>query len=430
MKKINNVRICIIGAGYVGLPLAVAFARKFSVVAIDKDVQRITSLRNFFDQTEEVSEAELKEVMRKSSDNRPGLYLTSDITEAADSDVFVVTVPTPLDEFKSPDLGPLINASLSVGSVMRRNSIVIFESTVYPGCTEEICVPRLEQASGLSFGKDFYCGYSPERINPGDKNKKLKDIPKVTSGSDEVTRRFVDDLYNQIIDAGTHSAPSIKVAEASKVVENCQRDLNISFFNELAVICDRLDMSVYEVIEAASSKWNFVRMVPGLVGGHCIGVDPYYLVHKAQSVGYHPDVILSGRRVNESMPRFIVSKLVRLMIQHDLSIRGKDVLILGLTFKENCHDLRESKSFALAEEFESYKFNVHLHDPWAFPEEVVRESGRTVVASLGRYDIIVLAVAHESFLSMDFPSLLKDDKGIIFDLKNSLKIKNLKVYTL
>ncbi|MBC8303665.1 MAG: nucleotide sugar dehydrogenase [Pelagibacterales bacterium] len=417
------MKITIVGLGYVGLPLAVAFAKKFSVVGYDINKLRISELNQAIDQTKEVNLQELKSVLIASSDeNVNGLYLSSDKKDIKDSEIYIITVPTPITKAKSPDLLPLISASNLVGKFISKGNIVIYESTVYPGCTEEECVPILEKESGLKFNKDFFCGYSPERINPGDKINTLTKIKKVTSGSNTATAIIVDELYNNIIDAGTHLASSIKVAEASKVIENAQRDLNISFVNELALIFDRIGIDTNEVLEAAATKWNFLYYKPGLVGGHCISVDPYYLAYKAESLGYHPAVLLSGRRVNDQMASFVVSKMIKLMINKGCKIKESNILILGVTFKENCPDIRNSKIIDVYKELVSYGLSVDIHDPISDAKEVKLEWEIELVKdiSIKNYDGVLFAVAHDVFLTDQYKSLVTED-CVIFDLKNIIK---------
>lgn len=427
IQEVNNravldqVNIAIIGLGYVGLPLAVEFAKKYKVIGFDIDAVRIDELKSGRDRTQEVNELDLKSVLESLPETSNGLAFSSTIEELKECNTFIVTVPTPIDSFKFPDLSFLKKASTMIGSVLKSGDIVIYESTVYPGCTEEECVPVLEETSGLKFNQDFYVGYSPERINPGDKIRTLPQIQKVTSGSTPEIANRVDDLYRSIIIAGTHKAPSIKVAEASKAIENAQRDVNISFVNELALIFDRLGIDTNDVIEAAGTKWNFLKYKPGLVGGHCIGVDPYYLTYKAQSVGYHPQVILSGRRVNDNMGSFIANKVVKMMIQKDIPVKNSNALILGITFKENCPDIRNTRVVDIYEELVSYGVKVDVCDPWADKEEVNRVYGIECIDEIGnnRYSAIILAVAHNEFLKLNFGNII-DDKGIIFDSKSCL----------
>lgn len=405
-------KIGIIGLGYVGLPLSVEFGKTIPVVGFDINGARIQELIAGRDRTGEVSIEELK----------ASKYLTfsTDVKQLAESNYFIVTVPTPVDEFKQPDLRPLIGASKTVGSVLKKGDIVIYESTVYPGCTEEVCVPELEKASGLKFNKDFFCGYSPERINPGDKQNRLTTIKKITSGSTPEVALLVDALYRKIIKAGTHAASSIKVAEAAKVIENSQRDLNIAFVNELALIFERMGIDTQEVLAAAGTKWNFLPFRPGLVGGHCIGVDPYYLTHKAEGLGYRPEVILSGRRINDNMGIHIANRVVKLMAQHDLPIKGGKVLVLGLTFKENCPDIRNSKVVDVIAELKTFGMAVDIYDPHANAEEVKHEYGLSLTLSLDHpYHAIILAVGHNEFKSLPWDRIRKDNT-VVYDVKGFL----------
>ena len=407
-----NPSIAIIGLGYVGFPLAVEFGKQYPTLGFDIDATRISELNRGYDRTQEVSDAQLKASSQ--------LKFSSELNDLSACNTFIVTVPTPIDHFKKPDLGPLLKASEMIGSVLKKGDVVIYESTVYPGCTEEDCVPVLEKRSGLKFNEDFFCGYSPERINPGDKVNTLTKIKKVTSGSTPEIADWVDQLYRSIIVAGTHKASSIKVAEASKAIENAQRDVNISFVNELALIFDRMGIDTSEVLEAAGTKWNFLNFKPGLVGGHCIGVDPYYLLHKSESLGYYPQVILSGRRVNDNMGLFVANKLVKLLIQKGKKIGGAKTLMLGITFKENCPDIRNSRVVDIYRELSDFGMEVDVYDPWANKAEVKKEHGIDLVADLGaKYDAIVLTVAHQEFLNLPYASL-KAENGIIFDIKSVL----------
>jgi UDP-N-acetyl-D-galactosamine dehydrogenase len=404
--------IAVIGLGYVGFPLAVEFGKLYPTLGFDIDQARIAELQKGFDRTQEVSESQLAASV--------SLRFSSQAQDLRACNTFIVTVPTPIDHFKKPDLSPLIKASEMIGRVLKKGDIVIYESTVYPGCTEEDCVPVLEKFSGLVFNQDFFCGYSPERINPGDKVNTLTKIKKVTSGSTPEVAEQVDALYRSIIQAGTHKASSIQVAEASKAIENAQRDVNISFVNELALIFDRMGIDTTEVLEAAGTKWNFLNFKPGLVGGHCIGVDPYYLLHKSESLGYYPQVILSGRRVNDNMGIFVANKLVKLMIQKGKKIGGARTLMLGITFKENCPDIRNSRVVDIYKELIDFGMEVDVYDPWANAEEVEKEHGISLATKLGEaYDAIVLTVAHGDFLDLPFPRLKAPD-GIIFDIKSVL----------
>lgn len=405
-------KIGIIGLGYVGLPLAVEFGKVMPVVGFDINSERIEELRNGIDRTKEVTAEELSA--------SAGLSYSSDPKDLHDVNYFIVTVPTPVDDFKKPDLRPLESASRTVGSVLKKGDIVIYESTVYPGCTEEVCVPVLEKISGLKFNKDFFCGYSPERINPGDKVHRVTNIKKITSGSTPEVADKVDSLYRKIVTAGTHKASSIKVAEAAKVIENSQRDINIAFVNELSLIFDRIGIDTTEVLEAAGTKWNFLPFKPGLVGGHCIGVDPYYLTHKAESLGYHPQVILSGRRINDNMGVHIASSVIKLMATHNLPINQADVLVLGITFKENCPDIRNSKVVDVIRELKSYGTNVDIYDPQADAEEVRHEYGLSMTNKLNKkYHAVVLSVSHDEFKTLNWNSL-RHPNAVVYDVKGFL----------
>jgi UDP-N-acetyl-D-glucosamine/UDP-N-acetyl-D-galactosamine dehydrogenase len=412
----NDERICIVGLGYVGLPLAVAFASKYRVTGFDVNPTRIKELAEGRDRTGELSSADLAAASGK-------LEFTTDIERIRGCSVYIVTVPTPVDDHKSPDLSPVEKASGTVGKVLKKGDLVVYESTVYPGCTEEVCVPILEGGSGLRFNVDFFCGYSPERINPGDKEHTVRKIKKVTSGSTPEAADRVDALYSSIIDAGTHRASSIKVAEAAKVIENSQRDINIAFVNELALIFSKMGIDTSEVLEAASTKWNFLPFKPGLVGGHCIGVDPYYLTYKAESLGYHAQVILSGRRINDDMGFYIVERTIKLMIGKGHKIHGSRVLVLGMTFKENCPDIRNSRVIDIVRELADYGCIVDIYDPWADPKEVEKEYGMKMLPKgelpERAYEGIVLAVAHREFLSIDLKKKLKAE-GVIYDVKSVL----------
>ncbi|MBV9962060.1 MAG: nucleotide sugar dehydrogenase [Parafilimonas sp.] len=415
-------RIAIIGLGYVGLPLAMEFAKCFSVIGFDIDEARITELNKGNDHTLEADIKELKKLKKKKNDSKKGLFFTSNLKEIKTATVFIITVPTPIDRYNSPDLSYLLKASEEVGSVLKPNDVVIYESTVYPGCTEEECVPVLEKISGLKFNKDFFAGYSPERINPGDKINTLPTIKKVTSGSTPAVADKIDELYKVIVKAGTHKAPSIKVAEASKAIENAQRDVNISFVNELALIFDKIGIDTNEVLEAAGTKWNFLKFKPGLVGGHCISVDPYYLAYKAVSLGYHPQVILSGRRINDLMGQFVANKVVKLMIEKGHKIKSSNALIMGITFKENCPDIRNSKVIDIYHELKQFGLNVDIYDPWVNAQQAENEFNVDVLSEIDsskNYTAIVVAVAHKEFLNFDFKKYKK--KGaIIFDTKACL----------
>ncbi|MHA6249258.1 nucleotide sugar dehydrogenase [Pontibacter sp. CAU 1760] len=421
---VENAKIAVIGLGYVGLPLAIEFGKKYEVLGFDINQRRVAELAEGFDRTHEANLDMLKEVSSasESSSAGTGLRFSADVTSLQACNTFIVTVPTPIDQFKAPDLRPLLKASEMLGSILKVGDLVIYESTVYPGCTEEDCVPVLERVSGLTFNQDFFVGYSPERINPGDKINTLTKIKKVTSGSTPEIATRVNALYASIIEAGTHLASSIKVAETSKAIENAQRDVNISFINELALICDRIGIDTNDVIEAASTKWNFLKYKPGLVGGHCIGVDPYYLAHKAEALGYHPQVILSGRRVNDNMGQFVANKVVKLMINKDLKVKGARALIMGFTFKENCPDVRNTRVVDIYHELIQFGLQVDVFDPWADLEEVQQEYGIQLHKELNeavRYDAVIVTVAHNEFLSIDFKRF-KDNNAVIFDTKACL----------
>lgn len=421
-KAIENARIAIIGLGYVGLPLAIEFGKKYNVLGFDINTERVKELQNGKDRTQEADLKDLKTVMALKTGSDIGLSFSANVDDLSQYNTYIVTVPTPIDQFKAPDLMPLVKASEMLGKVLKVGDIVIYESTVYPGCTEEDCVPVLERVSGLKFNRDFFAGYSPERINPGDKINTLIKIKKVTSGSTPEIADRVDDLYRSIIEAGTHKAPSIKVAEASKAIENAQRDVNISFVNELSLIFDRIGIDTNDVIEAAGTKWNFLKYQPGLVGGHCIGVDPYYLAHKAQALGYHPQVILSGRRVNDHMGAFVADKVVKLMIQKDHKIKDSRALIMGITFKENCPDIRNTRVVDIYHELVQFGLTVDIYDPWADAEEVKHEYGLNILNAVDSnivYDAIVVAVAHNEFLKFDYQKV-KRNNGVIFDTKACL----------
>ena len=414
-------KIAIIGLGYVGLPLARLFATKFPVVGFDINTNRIAELMSGVDSTLEVDNDTLQSVLLKDSSEANGLYCTNDLKRIKDCNYFIITVPTPVDKNNRPILTPLIKASETVGSVLKQGDIVIYESTVYPGATEEDCIPVLEQVSGLKFNTDFYAGYSPERINPGDKEHTVEKILKVTSGSTPEVGVKVDDLYKSVIIAGTHLAPTIKVAEASKVIENSQRDINIAFVNELAKIFNLMDIDTHDVLEAAGTKWNFLPFKPGLVGGHCIGVDPYYLAQKAQEHGYHPEIILAGRRLNDGMGDYVASEVVKCMIKKDININGSNTLILGITFKENCPDVRNTKAVDVVNSLKSYGTNITIYDPWANEEEVMHEYGMLSSKKIPKtkFDAVVLTVAHNEFINLDF-SVLTKNSAVIYDVKNIL----------
>lgn len=410
--RLNQTKVCILGLGYVGLPLAVTFSHKLPTCGFDINLRRIQELKEHHDRTDEVSADELKKAK---------VAFTSNIEDIKDCNVFIITVPTPIDKHKNPDLTPLISASRTVGSILKKGDTVIYESTVYPGCTEEDCVPILEKHSGLVFNKDFSCGYSPERINPGDKTKGVADIKKVTSGSTPETADFVDTLYSTIITAGTHKAPSIKVAEAAKVIENTQRDINIALMNELALIFDKMDIDTQSVLDAAATKWNFLRFEPGLVGGHCIGVDPYYLTFKAQSLDYIPNIILSGRKTNDGMGKFIAEKTIKLMIKKGLSVKDSRVLLAGMTFKENCPDIRNSRVIDIYNELTEYGVKVEVYDPVAQSEEVEAEYGINMIKEpTDGYSAVILAVKHKEFRESLVKNLNKNlliSDGVIIDVK-------------
>ena len=409
--------IAVIGLGYVGLPLAHAFSAKYKVIGFDIAQWRIDELRSGHDRTLELSDAQVEEALAN------GMEFTNKLEDIAVCNTYIVTVPTPIDEHKRPDLTPLIKASESIGKVLKKGDLVIYESTVYPGATEEECVPILEKESGLKFNEDFFCGYSPERINPGDKEHTVTKILKVTSGSTPEIGKVVDDLYASVITAGTHLAPSIKVAEAAKVIENSQRDINIAFVNELAIIFNKLGIDTEAVLEAAGTKWNFLPFRPGLVGGHCIGVDPYYLTHKAQEVGHNPEIILAGRRLNDNMGIYVANQVIKLMIKKGHKIEGAKVLVLGITFKENCPDIRNSRVIDVIRELQEFGTQVDVYDPWADPKEVKAEYNLDLLSADGEtlkiegYDAIVLAVAHNDFKEMP---LQTNDKQVIYDIKSIL----------
>jgi len=414
--NLQNAKLAVIGLGYVGLPLAHAFSKRYKVIGFDIAQWRIDELRSGHDRTLELSDAQVKEAIEND------MEFTNQLEDIADCNIYIVTVPTPIDEHKRPDLTPLIKASESIGKVLKQGDIVIYESTVYPGATEEECVPVLEKVSGLKFNEDFFCGYSPERINPGDKEHTVTKILKVTSGSTPEIGKIVDDLYASVITAGTHLAPSIKVAEAAKVIENSQRDINIAFVNELAIIFNKLGIDTEAVLEAAGTKWNFLPFRPGLVGGHCIGVDPYYLTHKAQEVGHNPEIILAGRRLNDNMGIYVANQVVKLMIKKGQKIEGARVLVLGITFKENCPDIRNSRVIDVISELREFGTNVDVYDPWADPKEVKAEYNIDMLQSidqklLAEYDAIVLAVAHDEFKKI---SLQPSSKQVIYDIKSIL----------
>jgi len=440
MSKIY--KIAIVGLGYVGLPLARLFATKYPVVGFDISEERIFELNQGIDSTFEVDDENLHSVLLKENpflssensgeiekrENLVGLYCSVNINEIEDADIYIITVPTPVDKYNRPDLRPLYSSSETVGKVLKKDNIVIYESTVYPGVTEDECVPVLEKTSGLKFNEDFFVGYSPERINPGDKERTVEKILKVTSGSTPEVGRQIDDLYRTVIKAGTHLAPTIKVAEASKVIENSQRDINIAFVNELAKIFSLMDIDTHDVLEAAGTKWNFLKFKPGLVGGHCIGVDPFYLAQKAQEVGYYSELILTARRLNDSMGAFVASQVVKLMIKNDLKIKGSKILNLGITFKENCPDIRNSKAIDVITNLEDYGAQVTVYDPWANTDEVRKEYNLDCITKLReeseKYDAIILTVSHQEFLTIDLGKYLKEG-GVIYDVKGVLSKENI-----
>ncbi len=412
-------KIAVIGLGYVGLPLAVEFAKKYQVVGFDINAQRVKELRAGTDSTLEVEDPVLQSVLAKEQGpSGNGLYVTSELSEMALSNVFIVTVPTPTDKNNRPVLTPLIKASESVGKVMKKGDIVVYESTVYPGVTEDECVPILEKTSGLKMNIDFFVGYSPERINPGDKEHTVSKILKVTSGSTIESAETIDQLYKSVITAGTYKASSIKVAEAAKVIENSQRDINIAFVNELSKIFNKMGIDTHEVLAAASTKWNFLPFKPGLVGGHCIGVDPYYLAQKAQEVGYHPEIILAGRRLNDSMGSYVAAEVIKLMVKKDIPVKSAKILVLGITFKENCPDIRNTKVIDIINELTSYNTSVDVYDPWANPQEVEHEYQITSFKELpgNKYDAVVLAVAHEVYKKLNLHDIKKEN-AVVYDVK-------------
>jgi len=416
MLNVDQAKIGVIGLGYVGLPLAVEFGKLFPTVGLDINQARIAELKAGKDSSLEVEPDELAQATQ--------LSVTADVTALKDCNVYIVTVPTPIDEYKRPDLRPLISASHTVGKTLKKGDVVIFESTVYPGCTEEDCVPVMERESGLKFNQDFFAGYSPERINPGDKEHRVTSIKKVTSGSTPEVADYVDELYRRVIKAGTHKASSIRVAEAAKVIENTQRDVNIALINELALLFNRMDIDTLEVLEAAGSKWNFLPFRPGLVGGHCIGVDPYYLTHKAQQIGYHPDIILAGRRINDNMGAHVAERVLKLMTQRRIQVVDAKILVLGLTFKENCPDIRNTRAIDIVSELQGYHAKVDVYDPWANPDEADHEYGIRPIANVqpGTYDAIVLAVGHHQFKDMGSQKIraLGKAEHVLFDVKGLL----------
>ena len=424
----KKYKIAIIGLGYVGLPLAVAFAEKFKVVGFDINLSRIQELKKLNDKTLEISSEQLQKVIISDEnyvkDNYAhGLFTTMNASDLADCNFYIVTVPTPTDKFNRPVLTPLIKASETVGKVLKKGDIVVYESTVYPGVTEDECVPVLEKVSGLKFNEDFFAGYSPERINPGDKEHTVTKILKVTSGSTPEIATEIDAVYNSVITAGTHKAPSIKVAEAAKVIENSQRDINIAFVNELAKIFNLMGIDTHDVLEAAGTKWNFLKFKPGLVGGHCIGVDPYYLAQKAQELGYHPEIILAGRRLNDEMGKYVATEVIKLMLKKDIKVKNSNVLVLGFTFKEDCPDVRNTKVIDIVNELKTYEVNVTIFDPWANPEEVMHEYGVISQNEIPnkKFDALILAVSHHEFKSLNFENL-QNNISVVYDVKNLLPL--------
>ena len=418
----KSYTISMIGLGYVGLPLAVEFAKYYPVIGFDINQDRIAGINLGHDSTLEVEDDNLQSVLSKEHPTEKGLYLTSKLDEIRDCNVYIVTVPTPVDKNNRPDLTPLVKASESIGKVIKKGDIVIYESTVYPGCTEDDCIPVIEKASGMKMNIDFFAGYSPERINPGDKEHTVTTIHKITSGSTPEIAEEVDQLYKKVIKAGTHKAPSIKVAETAKVIENSQRDINIAFVNELARICAHMNLDTRAVLDAAGTKWNFLKFSPGLVGGHCIGVDPYYMAQKAQEVGYHPEIILAGRRMNDGMGAWIAAQVVKLMIRKDVVIKNSRVLVLGITFKENCPDIRNTKVVDVVKELEQFGCIVDIYDPWASAADVKHEYGRDIVSSymMSDYNAVVLAVAHNEFKTLDFSK--RNENAVLYDIKSILPV--------
>ncbi len=418
----EKIKITVIGLGYVGLPLAVEFAKKYDVVGFDINTSRIEELNNGLDRTLEISEGQLKAVNNQARKNAIGLYCTNRLADIEDQQFYIVTVPTPVDKRNIPNLTPLHKASETVGKVLKKGGIVVFESTVYPGVTEDECVPIIEKISGLKFNTDFFAGYSPERINPGDKERTVAKILKITSGSTPESAEKIDQLYKSVITAGTYKAQSIKVAEAAKVIENAQRDINIAFVNELAKIFNRLHIDTDEVLQAAGTKWNFLKFKPGLVGGHCIGVDPYYLAQKAQEAGYHPEIILAGRRLNDGMGEYVAHEVVKLMLKKDIPVKNANVLVLGVTFKENCPDVRNTKVVDILNTLKGYQTKMTIYDPWANPAELQHEYGWQSVnklANVNDFDVVILAVAHDEFRELNLDSLCKKNR-IIYDVKGVL----------
>ena len=421
----SNIKIAIIGLGYVGLPLARLFATQYLTIGFDVKGSRVREIRTGRDNTLEIEREALQEVLIENPKKEKGLYVTGDLKDIIECNHYIITVPTPIDKYSRPDLSFLLKASETVGKVIKKRDIVIYESTVYPGATEEDCIPVIEKISGLKYNEDFFAGYSPERINPGDKEHTVEKILKVTSGSTPEIGKKVDELYKSVITAGTHLAPNIKVAEAAKVIENSQRDINIAFVNELAKIFNLLEIDTQAVLEAAGTKWNFLPFKPGLVGGHCIGVDPYYLAQKAQEYGYHPEIILAGRRLNDSMGEYVAAQVVKCMIKKGIKVNGSELLMLGVTFKENCPDVRNTKIVDVIAALEDYQIKVTAYDPWANPEEVMHEYGVKCQAELvegQKFDALVLGVAHNEFKALDFEKLKKPD-AVVYDVKNILNHK-------
>jgi UDP-N-acetyl-D-glucosamine/UDP-N-acetyl-D-galactosamine dehydrogenase len=421
VNRLEDAKIAVIGLGYVGLPLAVEFAKKYKTIGFDINEQRVTDLKKGLDSTLEVAEEDLKAVLTDDCSTPVGLFCTNQLEHIQNCNYYIITVPTPVDRYNRPNLTPLYKASETVGKVLKQGDIVVYESTVYPGVTEDECVPVLEKVSNLKFNKDFFAGYSPERINPGDKEHTVAKILKITSGSTPDAAEKVDQLYKSVITAGTHKATSIKVAEAAKVIENAQRDINIAFVNELAKIFNRLGIDTNEVLQAAGTKWNFLKFKPGLVGGHCIGVDPYYLAQKAQEVGYHAEIILAGRRLNDGMGEYVAHEVVKLMVKKDIQVKGANILVLGITFKENCPDVRNTKVVDILHTLKEYDTNITIYDPWAEPAEVKHEYGMEITKTLPerQFDAVILTVAHKEFLKLDLERL-KSQKTIVYDVKGIL----------
>lgn len=419
----NELKVAVIGLGYVGLPLAVEFARKYNVTGFDVNKKRVDELNEGFDSTLEVSDCDLKTVLKKEADASIGIYISDQAEALKNTNFYIVTVPTPVDRYNRPDLTPLYKASETVGKVLKNGDIVVYESTVYPGVTEDECVPVLEKISGLVFNKDFFVGYSPERINPGDKQHTVTKIKKITSGSTAETAQIVNNMYASIITGGTHLAPSIKVAEAAKVIENAQRDINIAFINELSKIFNRLDIDTDEVLAAAGTKWNFLPFKPGLVGGHCIGVDPYYLAQKAMEVGYHPEIILAGRRLNDGMGAYVADEVIKLMIRKGIQVVASKALVMGITFKENCPDVRNTKVIDIIKQLKNYHIQVDVHDPWADPDAVYHEYGIRTITKMpedSEYDAVILAVAHKQF-NYEMIKKVCHETCVLFDVKSILE---------